>query len=263
MPTCDDLRLGGTLTASGITGGLSINNTAISVRDWSGVLGNPGVSLSPFNVSGRPGSMLVGDGLPRQRFLTLNMQIDRFGPVNYALTEPTEPEQLVENTDDFLTLLASPTGQYLEVTLPDTSVRFLHVVATNAASVNQPKKVRTMSVPLTADTWYWRAGGNQSTDTISGADTLTTAGRVTVYDPVLVFAGNGAFTNTTAGWTMTITGAVHAVTVDVGARTVTQAGIPADQLLTVTDRGWGWFNAGANSVTASTSTVVTWRDAFN
>ena len=48
MATCDDLRLGGTLSATGITGGLSINNTALSIEDWSGVLGHPGNQPDPI-----------------------------------------------------------------------------------------------------------------------------------------------------------------------------------------------------------------------
>ena len=261
MVDCDDLRLGGTLSATGIAGGTSINSTAIHVQDWSGVLGNPGVSLTPFSVTGRPGDLLVGDALPKSRLLTLNMEITRWGPVNGGLVEPTEQEQVVANTDDFLTLLANPLGNYLEITLPDTTLRFVKAYALDPAQVNQDRTLRRISVPMFASP-YWRAGGNQSTDTISGADTLTTMGRVTVYDPVLVFSGDGAFTNSTAGWTLTITGSTGAVTVDVGARTVTMGGVPADQVLTVTDREWGWFLPGANTVTSSVSTVVTWRDAF-
>jgi hypothetical protein len=129
--------------------------------------------------------------------------------------------------------------------------------------VTQPIKVRRLSVPLWSPNPYWRAGGTQSTDTISGADTLAVAGNVSVYDAVLVFSGDGAFTNSTAGWTLTIAGSVSPVTVDLGQRTVTQAGSPADQLLTPTDRSWGWFRPGNNSVTSSVSTTVTWRNSFN
>ena len=262
MAVCDDLRLGGTLSGTGITGGLSINSTAIHVRDWSAVLGHPGISFTPFEVAGRPGSVLVGDGLPPARFLTLNMEITRWGPTSWGLVEPTEEEQLVQNTDDFLTLLANPAGNYLELTLPDTTLRFVHATALDPASVQQTERLRRISVPMHASP-YWRAGGNQSTDTITGADTIVNGGRVNVYDPVLVFAGDGAFTNSTAGWTLTITGSTGAVTVNAGARTVTMGGVPADQVLTFTDREWAWFVPGNNSVTSSVSTVVTWRSAFN
>ena len=205
----------------------------------------------------------MGDGLAPGRQVILNMLITRYGPVNWGLVEPTEAEQLAQNTDDFLTLLNNPAGNYLEVTMPDTTLRFVHTTAIVPTEVRQTKQTRRISVPLHASP-YWRAGGNQSTDTISGADTIVNGGRVNVYDPVLVFAGNGAFTNSTAGWTITIAGASGAVTVDAGARTVTQGGLPAEELLNPapTDREWAWFVPGNNTVTSSVSTVVTWRSAF-
>lgn len=257
--TCDDLRLGGTLSSTGIANGVSINNTAISIQDWSGVWGNPGVALTPFEVNGRPGAILSGDGLPRGRLLTLNMQITRWGPTAFALVEATEQEQQLANTDDFMSLLATP--QYLEVDLPDTSTRFVYAAPIDPSPLNQTTTLRQISVPMFASP-YWRAGGNESTDTISGADALITGGLVNVYDAVLVFAGDGAFTNTTAGWTLTIANSTGPVTVDLGARTVTMGGVPADQVLTPTSVKWGWFVPGSNTVTSSTSTVVTWRDSF-
>jgi hypothetical protein len=77
-----------------------------------------------------------------------------------------------------------------------------------------------------------------------------------------VFAGDGTFTHSTLGWTLTITGSASAVTVDLGARTVTQAGVPADQLLTRNTRDWGWFTPGSNAVTSTVSVVWTWRPQY-
>ena len=262
MPTCDDLRLGGTLSGSGITGGTTINGTALAVDDWSGIFGHAGISFTPVEVSGRPGSYLVGDGLGRARFPILNMRVDPLGPAG-ILTAPDACEQIWDNTDIFLALLANPAGQYLEVDLPDTTKRFIQVFALESAVVSQPVKVRRISVPLISPNPYWRAGGTQSTDTISGADTIVAAGTVNVYDPVFVFSSNGTFTHSGLGWTLTITGAVSAVTVDVGARTVKQAGINRDDLLTVNNSKWAWLTPGNNSVTSSVSTVVTWRNSFN
>lgn len=259
VAVCDDLRIGGVLAASGIAGGLSINNTAFHVFDWSGVFGHVGSSLAPAEVSGRPGAFLTGDGLGRPRILNLNMEINRLNATG-GLTLPTGAEQLWANTDTFLTQLVS--GGYLEIDLPDTTKRFLLVKSFDPASIAQPRINRRLS-PVLFSTWpYWKLGGNESTDTISGADTLVIAGLVSVYDAVLVFAGDGTFTNSTNGWSLTITGSTGAVTVDLGNRTVMQAGIPADQLLTRTDRDWGWFTVGSNSVTSSASVVVTWRNQF-
>lgn len=257
--TCNDLRLGGTLSATGITGGTSINDTALSVQDWSGLLGNPGLAYTPFEVSGRPGAFLVGDGLPRARLMNLNMQITRWGPTDFGLVEPTEEEQLVANTDTFLALLQAP--QYLELDMPDLTKRFVQVTSIDPSFIDQPRRMRAISVPLQGSA-YWRAGGNQSTDTISGADSLVTGGTVNVYDAVLVFSGDGTFTHSTLGWTLEIAGSGGPVTVDLGNRTVTEGGNPAEELLIRNNANWGWFTPGTNSVTSDVSVSVTWRDAF-
>lgn len=258
MPVCDDLRLGGTLSASGIAGGLSINDTAIQITDWSGVFGHAGFSASPLEVSGRPGAFLAGDMLGRPRFPTLHMAFSRFNSAG-GLTAPTPEEQLWENTDDFLTLLADPDGQYLEYDLPSGITRFLKVFAIDASQIDQPRFRRTMSVPLVGDWPYWRDGGAQDSQVINGVDVLNNVGRVSVYDPVLVFAGDGTFTHNTEGWAIEVIGSAAAVTVNLGTRTVIESGANADNRIRRTDRDWGWFTAGNNSVQSDVSVTVTWR----
>ena len=252
MPTCDDLRLGGTLSGSGITGGTSINNTALGVTDWAPLFGSPGVSTAALEVNGRPGAFFAGDGLGRPRFLNLPMIITRVGP-------STECANLWDNTDDFLTLVTSNT--YLEVDVEGSS-RFLPVRTIDSASFSDWRQSRQISIPLVSGWPYWREGGTQSSDTISGADTLTVLGRKTVYDAVLVFSGAGSFTNTTEGWTITVTAGASPVTVDLGTREVTVGGSPATNRVRRTDRDWGWFTVGANSVSSTVSVAVTWRSQY-
>lgn len=261
MALCDDLRLGGTLTGTGITGGLSINDTAISVFDWSGIFGHAGLTGSALEVNGRPGGFFAGDLLGRPRFPILNLEIHDIGPGG-LLVEPDACQQLQANTDDFLELLADPAGNYLEVDMPDATSRFLHVAALDPALFSQPEALRRISAPLVGDWPYWREGGNQSTDTISGADTITNLGRVSIYDAVLVYAGDGTFQNTTAGWEIEVVGSGGAVTVDLGNRTVTEGGTPANNRIRRDSRDWGWFLPGVNSVTSDVSVVVTWRIQF-
>lgn len=258
MAQCDDLRLGGVLAASGITGGMSINGTAIGVTDWSGLFGHAGMTGAALEVNGRPGGFYGGDLLGRSRFPILNVEFHQEGP-NGLLVEATGCDQLWENTDDFLELLADPAGNYLEVDLPDASKRFLKVTALDPAIITQPLSRRELSVPLVANWPYWREGGNQSTDTITAGDTITNAGRAVVYDAVLVFAGDGTFTNSTAGWSIQVIGSAGPVTVDLGNRTVVEGGLPANNRIRRTDRDWGWFLKGVNTVTSNVSVVVTWR----
>lgn len=263
--TCDDLRLGGTLSSTGISGGLSINNTAYSVEDWSTIFGTPGLSGSQVQVFGRPGAITAGDLLPQFRSFTLRLNIlDR--DASGGLTEPTGPEQLQANTDAFLALLGSRTGEYLEVDMPDGTSRFLLVRNLQAAPIAQPRKLRTIRAPLETDWGLWREGGNENNETISGAGSITIAGE-TVYDAVLEFSGDGTFTHSGLGWAIEVTGSSGTVTVDLGARTVTEGGSAATNRIRRTTvpgmgRVWGWFPTGSNSVTSSVGVDVIWRDQY-
>lgn len=253
--SCDDLRLGGTLSGSGLTGGTSINSTSLQVSDWSDLLGVPGLTYQPVAVHGRPGSVLTGDGLARPRLPTLNMRITR------QLAGTDSGANLETNTDTFLGLLGASAGQYLEVDLCAGGSRFIHVRDLDPALVAQRIR-RTMGVPLYAEWPYWWEGGAESTDTLSGADTLTVGGNAPVYDAVLVFAGDGTATHNALGWSLEIAGSSAAVTVDLGARTVVQSGTAAPELLIRDNQDWGWFTPGSNSVTTDVSVGVTWRDQY-
>lgn len=258
MAECNDLHLGGVLSGSGITGGTSINSTALMVEDWSEVLGYPGIAGDILQVGGRPGGLVSGDLLARPRFLNLNMRMTRTGPLG-VLVEPDPSQQLVANTDTFLALLTRP-RTLLELDMPDGTSRFLTVTALDPFSISQPRDTRLMNVPLVGDWSYWREGGAENTDTISGADTLVIAGTAPVYDAVLVFAGDGTFEHTTEGWEVEIAGSTGPVTVNLGTRRVTQGGLPAPNLLRRTRRDFGWFLPGSNAVTSDVSVGVTWRD---
>ena len=260
MPTCDDLRIGGTLSGSGITGGVSINGTALSVADWSGIFGHSGFRSAPLDISGRPGVRVVGQGLPRGRFFTLSLNVGELNPQG-TLTV-SECEQKQANTDSFLSYLADPAGAYLEVDMPDSTKRFIYVYAVDPSFVSQPRKLRTIRAPLVSTLGYWHVGGNESSDTISGPDTLVAGGNVNIYDPVLTFAGDGTFQHTGLGWELEIAGSSGAVTVDLGTRTVTEGGNPAPNLLRRNHRDWGWFTPGNNTVTSDVSVTVTWRDQY-
>lgn len=259
MPECSDLRLGGTLSGSGITGGTDINSVGIGVSDWSGLFLQPGLSYTPFYAAGRPGGWLTGDGLPKDRFLTLNMQLTRWS----ATPATTEAETLWDNTDQFLALLQSP--NYLEVDLPDSTSRFIQVVSIDPAFISQPLRTRRISVPLYSAMPYWKAGGAESTDSISGADTLVVGGNAPLLDAVLTFGAAGTFTGP-GGWTLTIASlpmGATSVIVDMGARTVvTNTGASADGVFTHSDADWGSFQPGNNSVSATTTVGVAYRSSW-
>lgn len=252
MTECNDLRLGGTLSDSGITGGLSINDTNLSVADWSSILNTGGVRGSVVAVSGRPGGRVVGDLHGRPRFLTLRLNVHRMGP---NFTQPLPPlEQLVKNTDDFMTLISDPFGNYLELDMPDGSSRFLHVVSLDPSEVFQPRSVRSIRSPMVSPWPYWR--DSLPEDESIGA--LTVDSRVPVYDPVFTTSGDGVISS--SEWSLTIAGSTGTVVIDVGARTVTDNGVPADNILRVSSRDWAWLNPGANTLTGSGT--VKWRNQY-
>lgn len=260
MITCDDLRLGGTLSSSGITGGTSINSTAIMVDNWAGLFGTPGITGQALEVNGRPGVIYGGDFLGRGRFFNLPIRATRFGP-NMTLTEPTPQEQLSANTDTFLRLATVPLT-YLEVDMPDGTSRFLRVTNLDPSYTNFSEKNRVWSMPFISDWPYWREGGAEDTDTISGADTIVIAGDKAVYDAVLVFAGDGTFTHSDLGWWIEVTGSAGPVTVDLGTRTVTEGGSPATNRIRRNSRDWGWFTTGTNNVTSDVSVGVATRPQY-
>ncbi len=262
MPaSCNDLRLGGTLSASGLSGGTSINSTALSVANWSQILGSAGMSGRVQMINGRPGGFVSGDLLGKERYPILSMQITDHD-ASGGLTESTRYHQKVVNTDIFLGLISDPDGQYLELDMADASLRYLHVRNLGRSPLMQPRKLRTMRVPLVSVGPYWKAGGQESTQTISGADVMSFAGNREVYDATLVFAGDGTFTHSDLGWTIQVTGSGAAVTVDLGARTVVESAATAINRIRRNNRKWGWFTPGANNVTADVSTVVTWRASY-
>lgn len=221
--SCDDLRLGGTLSSSGISGGTSINSTALMVADWSQLLGTAGVSGGVQVVNGRAGGYVSGDLLGRERYPILNTRLTGFVAGSSAVQSDLQKQI---NTDAFFGLLEEG-GAYLEVDMPDGTSRFLYVYNLDAAAVRQPRKDRTLSVPLVSPNPYWREGGDEASNVVSGADTISNGGNKPVYDAVLEFAGDGTFTHSGLGWAIEVTGSGAAVTVDLGNRTVVESGSPA------------------------------------
>lgn len=262
--TCNDLRLGGTLSGTGISGGTSINSTALMVADWSQLLGSWGMSGQMQVVNGRWGGYISGDLLGRERYPTLNMAIT---PLAAGASSGFSDTQLQTNTDTFLELLTDPDGNYLEVDMPDGTSRFLFVYNLDAAPISQPRRFRTISAPLVSPYAYWKQGGDESTQTISGAANMIVEGNREVWDAVIEFSGDGTFTHNDLGWAIEVTGSGAAVTVDLGARTVTESGSPATNRIRRTPASgkgpiWGWFVAGTNSITTTVSCDVTWRPSY-
>lgn len=259
MP-CDDLRIGGTLSASGITGAVSINNAGIAVNDWSGIFGHTGYTVVPARIAGRPGVTLVGDALPKERYLTLNLAMTQMQRTGGAV-QSSPGAYLWHNTDTVLGYLTDPTGFYLEVDDPLSTTRFVFCNAPDPASIDLLKNERRSVIPLVASEPFWKVGGTETSNTGTGAGSITNTGNATVYDAILNFSGAGTYTNSTAAWTLTVSAACI---IDLGNRTIQVAGVNSDNLLTArTDQAWGWFLPGSNTLSRSVSVTTTFRSQWD
>jgi hypothetical protein len=260
MVDCVSLTLGGTVGASSITGGTNIGGLRFGVFDWSGLWGTVAVRGSTAAIAGRAGRTLVGSRLPNERLLTLNLiSLDQLEAGGYTTTRCA---QIDTNQQTLTGLFGDPDGLVIEwLRQNGTSVYLVGYTLTGAPLV-ATGRYRRLSQPLVATWPYWRST-IQQTDTTSGAGTITVGGTAPVYDPVLVFSGNGSFTNSDTGQVVTIAGlGAGAVTVDCGARTVTQAGLDVDGALSVSDSEWVRLDPGTVNVTSTVSVDVKWRDQW-
>lgn len=256
---CDDLRIGGTLSATGISGGVSINNSGIAVQDWSGLFGHVGYSSFAARVAGRPGITLVGDALPKERYLTLNMAFTQAARTGGSV-QSSRGAYLWNNTDTFLGYLTNPTGFYLEVDDPLSTTRFVFCNAPDPTAIDMFREERRAAFGLVATHPFWKVGGTEITATGTGAGTITNVGNATVYDAIISFSGAGNFINSTAGWTLTVSAACI---VNLGLRTVTVGGVNSDNLLTGrTAQAFGWFVPGANTISRSVTSTTTLRSQW-
>lgn len=258
--SCDDVRIGGILSASGISGGVSINNAGIAVNDWSGLFGHVGYSSTAARVAGRPGVTLVGDALPKERYLTLNLAMTQKRRTGGSVLG-SAGEYLWSNTDLILGYLVDPTGFYLEVDDPLSTTRFVFCNAPDPTSIDLLRNERRSIIPIICGEPYWKVGGTEITSTGTGAGTVTNTGNATVYDAIISFSGAGNYVNSTAGWTITTTGACI---VDLGNRTIQVGGVNSDNLVSGrTDQAWGWFLPGANTISRSVTSTLTMRSQYS
>ena len=71
---CEDIKIGGTVTAAGITGGTSVSNHALMVADYSGLWGTVAKRASVQRSIGQPGGVVTGLELPDYRIQTLTLR---------------------------------------------------------------------------------------------------------------------------------------------------------------------------------------------
>jgi hypothetical protein len=266
MLGCNDLRLGGTLGAASITGGVSVANWGIAVSDYAGLFGAPRQRGIIAEVSGRAGAVIsTPDGrLPAARLFTLPLFVLDRNPATGLVDSGTPCGWVESNQDTVDRLVHSRDGFLVEYERSDGTKRFLHAFQNGQMTVQSRGRWRGVAVPSVAPYPYWRTVALVGPQTISGADTISiNAGSLPVYDTTLVFSGDGAFTNSDTGQTITVAGSASAVTVRTGdSPSVTQAGSPARNLVTTNDDEWMRFDLGTVNVTSTVSVDVSWRASW-
>lgn len=265
MVSCVSLTLGGTLSDAGISGGVDIGDLRYQVNDWSGLWGSIPIRATHQRIGGRAGRVLTGSRLPDWRLLTLSLRSMPWdatgGWTDGAAYTDEECGQIIENLLGMVGFFGDSDPLVLEWIVDTARSLYLEVFAVQGAPVSTEGKHRIIAQPLEASYPYWRQADIE-VDTISGAGTLTNPGTAGVFDPVLVFSGDGVFTNTTTGQEIEVTGSSGAVTVDVGRKLTLQGGVDADGVAAKDTLQWMRFDRGANSVTSTVSVDVRWRPAY-
>jgi len=262
---CVSIRLGGTVTDAGITGGVDIGDLRYQVDNWSGLWGSIPIRATHQRISGRAGRVLTGSRLPDFRLLTLSLRSMPWdstgGYTGGAGYTDEECGQIVENLLGMVGFFGDAEPLVIEWVVDPARSLYLEVYAVQGSPVQTQGKYRLLSQPLEASYPYWREAV-LAEETIVGADTIVNPGTAGIFDPVLVFSGDGTFENLTTGQEITVAGSAGPVTVDVGNRTILEGGGDADGVAAVERNQWMRLDRGANSVTSSVSVDVEYRPAY-
>lgn len=262
---CVSINLGGTVTDAGITGGTDIGDYRYQVDDWSGLWGSINVRGQHIRINGRAGRTFTGSKLPDWRLLTLNLRSMPWdttgGFTGGAGYTDEECGQIIENLLGLTGFFGDSDPLVIEWVVDAARSLYLETYTAQPAPVTTQQAHRLISQPLEASYPYWQQA-DLETDVISGAGTITNPGTAQIWNAVLVFAGDGTFTNSTTGQAITVAGSSGAVTVNALTGLVTQGGVDADGLATALTAQKMRFAKGANSVSSSVSVTVKWRPGY-
>lgn len=261
--TCDDVLIGGTISGSTLSGGVSVANVGLSVLDYGALWGSPGFRGVGAQVVGQPGlvppSRFIADA--RRPVLTL---------VARALTSAgvASTTAFDDNMSALLGAFTDPAGTIIEWVRADGTSVWLKTWKAGPVTVTQLKQRRTAVVSLLAGWPYWQTE-TLNTDTVNGAGVTlspTIGGDVDqIANPTMVFAGDGYFEDDTTGLRVTVSGSSSAVTVGRDATSgrwrVTQSGSDAPGLASWNDNRVMVLSKGG-TFTSTVSTELSWRDQY-
>ena len=175
-------------------------------------------------------------------------------------------QQLWDNQDILTSLFTPAGGNVIEWILP-TESRWIRAYKLVSASVFIADKYRVLSQPLTAPWPYWQSDTEESQVVNGAAVGIAALGGTVerIYNPKIVFAGDGVFTDDTSGLALTIAGSGAPVTVErdslTGRWTALEGGVAVPGKVSANDSRWMFLTVGG-TFTSTVSCTVTWRDSW-
>lgn len=259
---CEDIKIGGTVTTGGITGGTSVSNYGLMVADYSNLWGTVAKRASIERTIGQAGGVITGQELPDARIQTLSLRATDMTSTGGGKTA----QQLWDNQDTLTSLFTATGGAVIEWILP-TESRWTRAYALNSAGMQTFGKYRTLAIPLTSPWPYWQSD-TQESQVVNGAGVSIAAlgGTVQrVYNPTIVFSADGTFTDVTSGLAITVTGSAAPVTVSrdsvTGRWSAVESGAAVPGKISVNDSRWMFLTVGG-TFTSTVSCTVYWRDQW-
>lgn len=164
-----------------------------------------------------------------------------------------------ENVNNLLKLFGRRgSGLAIEQDVPDLAGGV--VTLTNTARVREAvpvtgNQLRAIDVTLEYPYPFWHIGPVISRPA-AASHVFTPGGYSEIWDMVFTFAGNGVMVHEETGDTVTTVGAAGAVTIDVGARTITEGGSAARNRARFNRPWWQRWNAGEEVTLTVTGTTV-------
>lgn len=260
--TCADVKIGGTISGSTLSGGVSIAHAGLSIVDYGALWGAPRFRASGVEVIGQPGIVLPAAPVPASRNIPLAVAVRPFDSTGLLTLA-----DLDGNLDDVLAELTDPAGTLIQWTRIDGTELWIKAICLTSISVTQIVQQRVAQLPMTGLWPYWQEATLRS-DTVNGAAaSLSPAISGTVKqiaNPSMVFAADGYFEDDTTGLRVTVSGSGGTpVTVARDATTgrwrVTQSGSDAPGLASWNDRRVMVLTKGG-TFTSTASVTVQWRN---
>lgn len=263
-PTCDRMRLGGTVSGSTISGGTSIQNDSLFVITLSGLLGHPGRRGGNVGVPFLDGQLRRSGkrSLPRQIILTVEvMDRDQFG-----LIPTTRGEQWEENMD-LLMALVDGEGEtvILERDMSDGTTRYLECEALQPWPFTDGLRTRDhvsyiAAIPLECPHPYWQSE-QEFSKALTGA--FIPPGTATLFNHAWSVSGAGTIHHEQTGADVTVSAGTFPVLIDFGKRTVKVNTADASNRVTFNKAEWLRFKSGVTQTfTGSLGGTQTYRSQF-